>query len=414
MNLFYNIFVYCVWFLSTYYVVLILLMLFSGKQRLYENKKFSIKQKQKPLVSIIVSAFNEQGKIKHTIKSLKRIAYEKLEFIIVNDGSSDGTSAEVREHIAGDNRFVFIDRKENRGKAASLNQGIARAKGEFVATMDADSIVEQKIFYKTLPYFVDEKVGAVTVSVLVKNPKSFLHKIFELEYIIGLSLFLKVFSTFNSVFVTPGPFSIYRRKMLNEIGGFDEKNITEDMEIAYRIHKAGYRIETCMNASAYTILPPTFKKICTQRKRWYSGAIYTLTKHRSMLMNKKYGVFAYFTAFNYTLIFLGLGLFLTSVYLGAKEFIKNILYFRYTDLNLIQRIQEFKFDILTIGQVSVLGLLSLIFTLFVLFVGLKLTKTKFSEKKLGVIGYPLLFFLYQFFWLISIVSVLTKRKISWR
>jgi len=412
MNLFYNIFVYTVWFFATYYVVVILLYMFLGKNKLFEKKKFAFKQV--PMVSMIVPAYNEQGKIRHSIKSLKKINYDKVEFIIVNDGSSDNTSKEVVESIAGDKRFIFIDRKQNKGKAASLNEGIARAKGEFIATMDADSVVEPKIFYKALPYFLDEKVGAVTVSVLVKKPKTFLHKIFEVEFIIGLSLFLKVFSFFNAVFVTPGPFSVYRKKTLDQIGGFDEKNFTEDMEIAYRIHKAHYKIENCMEAKAYTIIPPTFKKICTQRKRWYSGALYTISKHRGMLLNKKYGLFGFFMTFNFSVIFLGLALFFYTTYLGVSHGIENILYFQYTNFNIFEQLKYFRFDILSISRTTVLGMLSIGFTLFTLFVGMKMSRQKISEKKLGVVGYPLMFFLYQFFWFIPISSVLLGRKIKWR
>jgi len=412
MNIIYNILIYMVWFCATYYVVILLLIMFIGRKKLFDSRVFDFKEK--PKVSVIIPAYNEQGKIKYTIKSLKRIDYDNIEFIIISDGSNDQTGKEVRANIRGDKRFTFIDRNENMGKAATLNQGIGLAKGEFIATMDADSIAESRIFYKVLPYFKDKKVGAVTVSVLVKNPKGFLHKLFYLEFAIGLSLMLKVFSFVNALFVTPGPFSIYRKSVLEEIGGFDPNCITEDSEIAYRIHKHHYKIDNCMEAKAYTILPPTFKKITIQRKRWYSGAIQTIVKHKSMLFNKKYGAFGYFVAFNYILIFLGLTLFLTSSYLGLHRALDSMLYLRYTDLNIIERLKDFRFDILTMSRATVLGLLSLVFTMFVLVTGLMMTKTNCSKRKLIIAVWPLMFFLYQFFWLISVAAVLTGRKIRWR
>ncbi|MFH0870002.1 MAG: glycosyltransferase [archaeon] len=412
MNIIYNMLIYSVWFFATYYVVILLLLMFLGKNKLFESRAFDFKKK--PMVSVLVPAYNEQGKIKHTINSLKKIDYDNIEFIIISDGSKDGTAKEVRANIQGDKRFTFIDRKENRGKAATLNQGIELAKGEFIATMDADSIAEPRIFYKVLPYFHDKKVGAVTVSVLVKNPKGFLHKLFYLEFAIGLSLMLKVFSFVNALFVTPGPFSIYRKSVLDEIGGFDPNCITEDSEIAYRIHKHHYKIDSCMEAKAYTILPPTFRKITIQRKRWYSGAIQTIIKHRNMLFNKKYGAFGYFVAFNYILIFLGITLFLASSYLGLHRTLDSVLYFKYTDINVIERLMDIRFDILAMSRATVLGLLSLVFTMFVLVTGLMLTRTKCSNRKLSIVAWPLMFFLYQFFWLISVAALLTGRKIKWR
>lgn len=412
MNLLYNIFLYSLWFLSTYYVVVLVLIMLVGRKNLYENRKFDFKKE--PRVSVIIPAYNEQGKIKFTIKSLRKVNYKNIEFIIVNDGSKDKTSKEVKENIKGDPRFLFIDRKENRGKAASLNEGIARASGEFVATMDADSVIEPGIFYKTVPYFSDEKIAAVTVSVLVKDPKSFIHKIFEMEYIIGLSLYLKVFSFFNGIFVTPGPFSIYRKSIIQNIGGFDEKNITEDMEIAYRIQKNHYKIVNCLEAKAYTILPPTFRKITVQRRRWYSGALHTLSKHRNVLANKKYGAFGFVAFLNYLLIFLGLLLFLSTIYLFGSNLLKDLLHLQYSNLDLWLRLKSMEFDILTMSRAAVLGFVSISFTVFGLIVGLIMTRTDVRNKKLGILGYPFLFFLYQYFWLVSIINVIGGKGIKWR
>jgi poly-beta-1,6-N-acetyl-D-glucosamine synthase len=280
--------------------------------------------------------------------------------------------------------------------------------------MDADSVVEPKMFQKVLPYFNDRKVGAVTVSVLVKNPKKFLHKIFEFEYVIGLSLFLKTFSFFDSVFVTPGPFSVYRKDVLQEIKGFDDKNITEDLEIAYRLQKKRYRIENCMDAKVYTILPPTFGKICTQRKRWYSGAIVTLRKHKDMLLNPKYGMFGYFIVINYILIALGLTLFGFSLFLLGKNIFNNIGYYTYTGIHLMTWIKHFRFDILAYGRTTVLGFISILFTVLTLIIGLTLTRTKFLKRKIGVIGFLTMFFLYQLFWTIALIAVIRGKKIKWR
>jgi cellulose synthase/poly-beta-1,6-N-acetylglucosamine synthase-like glycosyltransferase len=412
MNIAFNIFLYAVWFFATYYVVLILLILFIGKDRLYEKKKFE--SKSFGLVSVIVPAYNEGGKIGMTIKSLKMVTYPKIEFIIISDGSHDRTVEEARKSIGRDSRFILIDREENKGKAATLNQGISMARGEFIATMDADSIIEPGIFPKVLPYFQEKKVGAVTAAVRVKNAKTFLHKLFELEYVIGLSLMLKIFSFFNGIFVTPGPFSIYRKSVLDEIGGFDADNITEDMEIAYRIQKKHYRIENCMNAKVYTIIPSTFRKLVVQRKRWYTGALYTLGKHRDVLLNRRFGYFGFFVFLNYTLIGLGVALFLFSIYLTISKLIQNTLYYQYTNFNFLEQLKYFRIDLLTISRSTILGLLALVFTIAVLIIGLYFTKTEWKNKKLGVLGYPLLFYFYQIFWIISLVAVIRGKKVKWR
>src|SRR3989338_5489127 len=246
MMLGYSILVHIVWFLSTYFIIVFLLTLLKNKGNLYKSPKFG-KNDELPKASIVISAYNEEKKIAESIESLKGIDYPKelYEVIIVNDGSKDKTRDVAIKYADGKN-IIFIDNVENKGKAACLNQGIKIAKGGYVACMDADSIVSKDILRKTIPYFNDSKTGAVTVSVEVKNANNFLQRIIQLEYLLGLSLFLKVFSSFNCVHVTPGPFSIYRKSMLENIGYFDKGNITEDLEIAYRIHKYGYKIRNCM------------------------------------------------------------------------------------------------------------------------------------------------------------------------
>jgi len=267
MNPIYSILVYFVWFLATYYTVFFFLSLLAHKNVIFEKKT---KLKKLPLVTLLIPAYNEEADIAETIQSLKKVLYKKIEFIVINDGSQDQTSKIVNENIDGDSRFRFLDHQDNQGKANRLNQGIEEANGEIIACMDADSIVEPDIFSKVLPYFEDKKVGAVTVTVQVKNPKKILHKVFDLEFTLGLSLFLKLFSFFDCIFVTPGPFSAYRKKVLKEIGGFDPNNVTEDHEIAYRLHRSRYKIKNCIEAKVHTALPETFRGLYVQRRRWWS------------------------------------------------------------------------------------------------------------------------------------------------
>ena len=89
--------VYIVWFLSTYFVVLTLIILFTRKEELYETNEFDMETA--PYVSVIVPAYNEEGKIEDTIRSLKQIDYKKVEFIIINDGSTDNTIGEIKREV---------------------------------------------------------------------------------------------------------------------------------------------------------------------------------------------------------------------------------------------------------------------------------------------------------------------------
>ncbi len=404
----YNAFVYIVWFLATFYSVFFFLSLLIYRNSIFEERS---PVKGKPLVSVLVPAYNEEEKIADTISSLKALTYPNVEIIIINDGSGDRTSAVVRESISGDERFTFVDNADNRGKAAALNQGIGVARGKYVACMDADSIVEPGIIEKALPYF-GRGVGAVTVSVAVRNPKSFLERIIAVEYVLGLSLFLKIFSFLDCICVTPGPFSIYTRKALQKLGGFDPSNITEDMEIAYRLHREGFSIRNCIEAKVHTTLPPSFRKIYVQRRRWYSGSINTLFQHRDMMLNLKYRFFGFFMPFNFMLIFLGLGLFLSSLYLLLSSIFQTLVHYSYTNFNFLDHL-SFGFNILNYGLMDILGLSIFLTTIAIMIVSVIFARHGFRNRA-GLLGYPFIFFLYQVFWLGSILAVVNRKKVKWR
>lgn len=412
MNVAYDILVYVVWFFSTYFTMVLILTLLLHKEDIF----ISPKQEEKlSKVSIVISAYNEEKDIAATIESLKQVGYPKelFEIIVVNDGSKDNTS-NVLKSYADKKEIIFIDNAKNKGKAACLNQGIARAAGEFVACMDADTVADKDVLLKTIPYFKDKKIGAVTVPVEVKNPKTLLEKVIELEYILGLSLFLKVLSMFDTVLVTPGPFSIYRKTMLNEIGCFDPTNITEDLEIAYRIHRAKYKIACCLNTKVTTIIPDTFKGLYHQRNRWYSGALLTVMQHKKMLFKKDYGLFGYFVPFNYTIILLGLGLFLYSMYLFFSNVYKALSYLYLTNFNIWSHLIELKaFDPLLFSIFGFLGIASISMTVIALVIGLTYTNKGIKGRYVSSIGFVLLFFLYQVFWFSSIYNVLAGKKIKW-
>jgi cellulose synthase/poly-beta-1,6-N-acetylglucosamine synthase-like glycosyltransferase len=412
MNPYYTAFVYTVWFLATYFVVAFLLHAITYRKRLFDDPIMSLKEL--PKVSIVVPAFNEEAHIAETLNSLEKLDYPKelLEIIVLNDGSKDKTG-EIAQKFADGSHIILVNDKNNRGKAARLNQGIRLSHGDFIVCMDSDTQVMPNILMKTLPQFKHDRVGAVTVTVELKNKENILQKIIDLEYILGLSLFLKVFSYFNCVFVTPGPFSVFRKSVLSEIGGFDEKNITEDLEIAYRIHKAGYVIENTMQTKVSTYSPPTFRKLYVQRKRWYSGAILTFWQHRGMLLDKNVGLFRYFMPFNYSLVFLGIGLFFYSMFLLVSNAVKLIMLYSHTGFNFFAHM-TFSFDPFSISIFSFYGLTSTLLTIIFVMLGLYISKRSILAKISGVFGYLFIFFLYTFFWTSSLVNVAFGRKVKWR
>lgn len=281
---------WAVYFFSVYTAVFLLITFF-------EQERFRVNRlKRLPAVSIIVPAYNEESTIESTLQSLFTLDYPKklLEIIVVNDGSKDNTESAVKGIISRGTPFktILISQK-NKGKGAALNSGIAKSSSEFIACLDADSIVRKDTLKKMISYFGDENVAVVTPIMKVYDPKTMIQKLQFLEYI--LFAFLKnIFTYLDSIHVAPGPFSIYRRKTILDLGGFDEESLVEDQEIGYRLQKYHYRILQCRAGEVLTIAPKTVKELYYQRCRWFKGSAMTLYKYRRMIFNKDYGDFGTF------------------------------------------------------------------------------------------------------------------------
>lgn len=252
-----------------------------------------------PTVSILIPAHNEEKDIAETVEALVNLDYpqEKLEIIVVNDDSTDNTGKVVESLINKYDNVTLINRKkpssELKVKAPALNEGLKHARGELVACVDADTIVEKSSLKSIVHYFTDEKVGAAISIIKLKEERSFWEKLQRIEYIFT-SLMRELMAKMNILHITPGALSIYRTAVLKRLGGFDEDNVTEDLEIALRLYSHHYRIKMDHNSIVYTRVPSTFKEFWDQRVRWFRGFIHNHLKYKKMFMNKEYGLMGFF------------------------------------------------------------------------------------------------------------------------
>ncbi|MFA5887170.1 MAG: glycosyltransferase family 2 protein [Candidatus Nanoarchaeia archaeon] len=247
-----------------------------------------------PAVTITMPVLNEGDTVRQTLLSAIALDYprNKLEIIVVNDGSTDKTREIVEKVIwqHRETRIKLINHIKNKGKGESMNEALKIAKGEFFTCLDADSFIESKALKKMLPYFKDKRVGAVLPLMRVYKPKTMLEKMQWCEYIVNL--FMKnIMAKKDCVHVIPGPFSVYKTEVIRTLGGFAENNITEDLEISLRLQKNHYKIVQLLGVSVYTVVPNTLKGIYKQRNRWYKGTMINLFNYKSLVFNRKYGDF---------------------------------------------------------------------------------------------------------------------------
>jgi len=257
------------------------------------EKRKAPKRLKEYFCTIIIPAYNEQNTLEKTVESSLALDYpnSKYEILIVDDGSKDKTGVKGKQ-LAKKHKNVQYFYKKNGGKGTALNYGIKRAKGEIIISFDADSMVVPNALKDMLPYFEDPKVMAVTPAMKVWKPKGILQRIQAIEYDLGIFL-RKVFADINAIHVTPGPFSSYRKSFFEKHGGYDEHNITEDLEIAMRIQSLHYKIQNAPRALVYTIAPKGLGLLTKQRRRWYFGMISNLRTYKR-LFSREYGMLGVF------------------------------------------------------------------------------------------------------------------------
>lgn len=382
---------------------------------LYENRS-NIKD-PKPnkflSVSVIVPAFNEDGRIKRTVDSLLKLNYPKnlLEIILVDDGSKDNTLKEMQSYSS--EKQIKIFSKNNGGKASALNLGIKNAKGEIVVSLDADSFVDKNALMNMIGYFNNPKVMAVTPSMKVWKPKNWLQKIQFIEYMFGIYL-RKAAAFLGCIHVTPGPFSAYRKSFFQKYGGYKEGNLTEDIEVALRIQSNNFIIENSANAHSYTVAPSGFDSLFRQRLRWYVGFLNNVWDYKH-LFSRKYGTLGLFylpsaflsIIFITSMVFYSLKILFTNTY----SWLINI---RSIDFDIFKLI-NFKIDwfYFTPNIVVLMTILSILIALIAIYIARVISKDKEKIASRFLWSALLYGYLYTLWWLVSFAYKATGKKVTW-
>jgi len=293
-------------FVSLFFLALFLSIYFHNRKTLF----FIPTLTKNHSLSVLVPAYNEQNTIEGTIEHIFASDYKGLlEVIAINDGSTDNT-LQVLSKLQKKYKKLVVINKANSGKASSLNYALKLVKGDFVAIIDADSYPDKKAFSQLMGFFSDQKVGAVTAACTPMNRKSLLERLQTIEFKV-IAFTRKLLEYIDSIYVAPGSLSVYRLKALKEAGGFDSKNLTEDIESTWHLLSMGWKVKMCLAATVRTVVPNTFKAWWIQRVRWTVGGFQVLKKYRKDLFKK--GMFGYFVIpffiFGLTIGILGVGIF---------------------------------------------------------------------------------------------------------
>jgi cellulose synthase/poly-beta-1,6-N-acetylglucosamine synthase-like glycosyltransferase len=250
-----------------------------------------------PTVSILIPAHNEDQVIRKLLQQMAQLTYpkSKLEVIMIDDASSDDTGKIADEYskYIGFIKVLHRDLKEGgKGKAAALNAGFKISKGEIILCFDADYLPQREIVEKLVQPFSDSRVGAVQGRPVVLNePDNILTRLIALERISGYRVDQEARDNLGLIPQFGGTVGGFRRCILEDLGGFDEKMLTEDTDLTFSIVLAGFKVRYVGEAECYEEAVDTWKAYWRQRHRWARGHMQVCFKHSFNVLRSKKLIF---------------------------------------------------------------------------------------------------------------------------
>jgi biofilm PGA synthesis N-glycosyltransferase PgaC len=270
-------------FIAFYFLFLFLLIYIKNRKNFLSfpevTKNYSL--------SIIIPCYNEEENIGGTIEAILDSDYKGLKkIIVVDDCSKDNSYEVIKKYAKKYKKVVYVRTPKNTGKASGAkNYGAKFVNTELIGFVDADSYPQKEAIRKMIGFFDDKKIASVTSSILVKKGETFIEKLQSIEYRI-IAFTRKLLGFVGAIYVTPGPLAIYRKSAFDDVGRFDESNLTEDIEITWHFLAKGYGVEMSVPSRAYTVAPKKFKAWYSQRIRWNIGGIQTINKYKKTFARK--------------------------------------------------------------------------------------------------------------------------------
>lgn len=304
-----------------------------------------------PGISVLVPAYDEEVVIVETVRSLLALRYPRHQVVVVNDGSTDATLERLRDafdlapvrkalrgaiptapvraaYVSRRNPRLWVVDKVNGGKADALNCGLSAADYPYVAAVDADALIEEGALLRVAQPIVDDPgVVAATGGIVrivngclvdhgrvtdVRLPQSRLATLQVVEYLRAFLIGRVGWSRLNALLIISGAFGLFRRSLVEEVGGWWTDTVGEDVELVVRLHRhlrtqgGDYRIEFVSDPVCWTEAPEDLRTLSRQRRRWHRGLAEALRRHRGAICNPRYGTFG-LVALPYFLFFELLG-----------------------------------------------------------------------------------------------------------
>ena len=240
-------------------VCMVVYGLYSIAATMYQKRKMKknppvINEGYKPFVSVMIPAHNEEGVITETVENIRAIDYPNFEIIVIDDRSSDNTSSVILGLAEKYENVIAMVRKPDAfpGKSAVLNDALEVAKGDAILVFDADATVEPDFLNKLIPNLEPSDVGAVQARKIIRNKNvNLLTKCQNNEYTMDTHLQVGRDAVKGAVELR-GNGELIKRSALEDIGGWNNYTITDDLDMSTRLHIKGWDVRFCPVCSRFS------------------------------------------------------------------------------------------------------------------------------------------------------------------
>jgi len=235
-----------------------------------------------PTVTMLIPAKNEERVIGQLLHRITQFTYpkEKLEVIVINDGSTDSTGEVVERYSAAHPYIHVLNRQNGNVKAGALNEALGYAKNEIIACFDADYYPQRDIIEKLTSSFIDPEVGIVQGRVTVLNEGStIVTRLVTLERIAGYKVDQQGRDELGLIPQYGGTVGAIRKSLLKQTNGWDTKILAEDTDLTFSALLLGYKIRYVEEAECYEEAVETWGAYIHQRERWAQGHMAAAVKH---------------------------------------------------------------------------------------------------------------------------------------
>ena len=260
----------------------------------YQKRKLKMHPKVvnenfKPFVTVMIPAHNEESVITNTVENILKIDYPNFEVIVIDDRSSDNTGSVIKNLEAKHEQVRALIREKDAfpGKSAVLNDALKMAHGEAILVFDADATVEPDFLNKLVPNLEPADVGAVQARKIIRNKDvNFLTRCQNNEYTFDTYLQVSRDAIKGAVELR-GNGELIKRQALEDIDGWNNYTITDDLDMSTRLHIKGWDVRFCPDACVYeegiVYVFPLFR----QRRRWLEGTIRRYLEYFGEAMKSK-------------------------------------------------------------------------------------------------------------------------------